>query len=133
MRAFLLAVLLAVMPFCAQALPVDRPLPDAQMEARARALFSEIRCVVCQSESIADSPADVASDMRRAIRQRIASGESDQLIRDYLTRQYGNFILMKPPLMRSTLLLWFGPLLVLGIGGLMAWRVMRKHPAKADA
>lgn len=109
---------------CAQAnaLTVDTPLPDAAQEARARALFYEIRCVVCQSESIADSPADVAADLRRAVRERIVAGDGNETIKAYLSSRYGDAVLMRPPLEARTLALWFGPLLLLLAGGLLAWR-----------
>ncbi len=98
------------------ALTVDTPLPDAALEARAIALFPEIRCMVCQSETIADSHAQVAGDMRRNIRESIASGLSDQEIKSGLAAKYGDVILMNPPLKNSTIMLWFGPWLVLLIG-----------------
>ena len=87
----------------------DRPLPDAAQEARARALFSDIRCVVCQHESIADSPAGIAADMRRLVREEIAAGKSDRAVRDDLVRRYGDYILFQPPVRAGTWLLWFGP------------------------
>ena len=87
----------------------DRPLPDAAQEARAQALFDDIRCVVCQHEAIADSPAGVAGDMRRLIREEIASGATDQAVRDDLVRRFGDYVLFTPPVRAGTWLLWFGP------------------------
>lgn len=110
------------------ALTVDTPLKDAGQEARAKALFHEIRCVVCQSEAIADSPAEVAADMRCMIRERITAGDSDDTLRGYLTKRYGDAILMQPPLKPRTSLLWFGPLLLLAIGVLLAKKYFRKMP-----
>jgi len=107
------------------ALAVETPLTDAAQEARAKALFHEIRCVVCQSEAVADSPAQVAEDMRRMIREHIAAGESDTAIKAYLVAQYGDFILMKPPLNHITWLLWFGPLLLLAAGAMLMRRYFR--------
>lgn len=117
-------MLLQIAP--ALALAVDTPLPDSAQEARAKALFHDVRCVVCQSESIAESPADIAADMRRLIREKIAAGESDEAIKTYLVKRYGDYILMQPPVKRATLLLWFGPLMVLLGGGALAWRTMRR-------
>ena len=98
------------------ALTVDTPLADAVQEARAKELFREIRCMVCQSEAIADSPSEVAVDMRRTVREQIEMGKSGEEIKDGLAKKYGDAILMKPPLKNSTILLWFGPWLVLGFG-----------------
>ena len=87
----------------------DRPLPDAAQEARAQRLFDDIRCVVCQHEAIADSPAGIASDMRGLVRDQIAAGKTDKAIREDLVRRYGDFVLFKPPVRIGTWLLWFGP------------------------
>lgn len=106
----------------------DRPLPDAAQEARARALFGDIRCVVCQHESIADSPAGIAADMRRLVREEIAAGKSDQAVRQDLVRRYGDYILFQPPVRAGTWLLWFGPFaLVLGAGAVFVWRSRRRR------
>ncbi|WP_296165400.1 cytochrome c-type biogenesis protein [uncultured Brevundimonas sp.] len=105
----------------------DRPLPDAAQEARAQALFDDIRCVVCQHEAIADSPAGIAGDMRGLVRDQIAAGASDQQIRQDLVRRYGDFVLFKPPVRGGTWLLWFGPLiLMLAAGALILWRGKRR-------
>ncbi|HEY1073749.1 cytochrome c-type biogenesis protein [Brevundimonas sp.] len=106
----------------------DRPLPDAAQEARARALFGDIRCVVCQHESIADSPAGIAADMRRLVREEIAAGKSDEAVRADLVRRYGDYILFQPPVRAGTWLLWFGPFaLVLGAGAIFVWRSRRRR------
>ncbi|MFN7109039.1 MAG: cytochrome c-type biogenesis protein CcmH [Brevundimonas sp.] len=99
----------------------DRPLTDATQEARAQALFKDVRCVVCQHEAIADSPAGVAGDMRRLIREEIAAGASDQAVRDDLVRRFGDYVLFTPPVRVGTWLLWFGPfaLVLLAIAVLM--------------
>ena len=98
------------------ALSVDTPLADNVQEARAIALFHEIRCVVCVSEAIADSPAEVARDLRRDIRTKIADGASDEDIKNILVLQYGDVILMNPPLKTSTFFLWFAPWIIVVIG-----------------
>lgn len=109
----------------------DRPLADATQEARAQALFKDVRCVVCQHEAIADSPAGVAGDMRRLIREEIAAGASDQAVRDDLVRRFGDYVLFTPPVRAGTWLLWFGPfLLVLLAVGVLALRA-RRGPVEA--
>lgn len=109
----------------------DRPLADASQEARAQALFKDVRCVVCQHEAIADSPAGVAGDMRRLIREEIAAGASDQAVRDDLVRRFGDYVLFTPPVRAGTWLLWFGPFaLVLLAAAVLALRA-RRRPLEA--
>lgn len=99
-------------------------LPDAQQEAAARDLMTEIRCVVCQGQSIIDSNVDLAADMRSMIRTRIQKGEQPAAIRTWLTERYGMWVSYDPPLSATTAPLWLLPLLLLGIGGwLMAGRL----------
>lgn len=106
----LAAPLAALMLMGAEPAPApDAPLPDAASEARAKALFADIRCVVCQHESIADSPAGVAADLRRLVREEITAGRSDREIRDDLVRRYGDYVLFRPPFNAATWLLWLGP------------------------
>ncbi|WP_343527936.1 cytochrome c-type biogenesis protein [Sphingomonas sp.] len=95
-------------------------LPDPRAEAQARALMMELRCVVCQGQSISDSDADMAADMRALVRQRIARGERPAAIRDWLIERYGDYVSYDPPLSRATLLLWATPLLLLAIGAWIA-------------
>lgn len=121
----LLAGLTIALPAMAQEPPPapDRPLPDAAQEARAQALFDRIRCVVCQHEAIADSPAVIAADMRQLVRDQIAAGRSDAEIREDLVRRYGDFVLFQPPVRVGTWLLWFGPVALLaGVLALLLWR-----------
>ncbi|MDH3702688.1 MAG: cytochrome c-type biogenesis protein CcmH [Alphaproteobacteria bacterium] len=117
MRARLSPILFAatIAAFAVTALAVEpgEVLKDPALEARARTLSSEIRCLVCQNQSIDESDADLARDMRRLVRERLAAGDSDQEIRDYLIKRYGDFVMLRPPVKRSTWLLWFGPILVL--------------------
>ena len=105
----------------------DRPLADAAQEARAQALFDDIRCVVCQHEAIADSPAGIAADMRGLVREQIAAGRSDEQVRTDLVRRYGDFVLFSPPLRAGTWLLWFGPLAALLAAGAGLWVLSRRH------
>ncbi len=115
--------------FPAFAFTVDVPVSDPVLEARAQSLFHEIRCMVCQGQAIADSNASVASDMRADIRKQIVAGVSDDNIKAGLAAQYGDVILMKPPLKNSTVLLWFGPWLVLFLGMVATYFYFRKPPA----
>jgi cytochrome c-type biogenesis protein CcmH len=115
---FCLALLcLIVLPNVAVAVEPSEMLKDPKLEARARELSTQLRCMVCQNESIDESQATLAHDLRVLIRQRIAAGESNQQVRDYLVSRYGDFILLKPPFKPETLLLWGTPLLILLGGG----------------
>lgn len=109
----------------------DRPLADPAQEARARALFGDIRCVVCQHESIADSPAGIAADLRRLVREQIAAGKTDDEIKADLIRRYGDYVLFQPPVRIGTWVLWFGPFaLAAGAGAVLVWRMRRRAPAE---
>ncbi len=104
------------------------PLANPVLEARAKALQKELRCLVCQGQSIDESNAPLAADLRRLIRQQMQSGQSDQQIMDFLVARYGAFVLMKPPVRQDTAFLWFGPmLLVLGGAGVIGVIVVRSR------
>jgi cytochrome c-type biogenesis protein CcmH len=114
----------------------DEMLADPVLEARARVLSAGLRCLVCQNQSIDDSDATLARDIRVLIRQRIVGGESDAAIRDFLVSRYGDFILLKPPFKPETLLLWLGAPLTLALGALsiaLARRRARVAPAPLTA
>ena len=131
-RALLIAVAAIGLVAAEPVPPPDRPLPDPSQEARAQRLFDDIRCVVCQHEAIADSPAGIASDMRRLVREEIAVGRSDAAIRDDLVRRYGDFVLFKPPVRLGTWLLWFGPFAVLlAVGAALLAFARRRRPDTA--
>jgi cytochrome c-type biogenesis protein CcmH len=100
-------------------------LRDPILEARARALSAELRCMVCQNQSIDDSDAPLARDIRLLIRDRIVKGESDEGVRGFLDSRYGDFILLKPPFKLETLLLWAGAPLALLLGAFALWRAAR--------
>jgi cytochrome c-type biogenesis protein CcmH len=127
MRVLLLLLLLAGPAFAV--LPDER-LADPALEARARAISRDLRCVVCQNESIDDSNADLARDIRRLLRERLVAGDSDNQAVAYLVARYGDFVLLRPPVRADTWLLWFGPfaLLVLGGGG-VALALRRRRSA----
>src|SRR5437660_9284192 len=131
---FLFALALAVLAFTAPARAVqpDEMLRDPALEARARNLSRELRCMVCQNQSIDDSEAPLARDLRILVRERLQAGESDTQVLDFLTTRYGAFVLLKPPLTSHTALLWLAPagMLVLGIVALV---LARRRTAAAAA
>jgi len=102
----------------ALAVQPDEMLADPVLERRARDLGLQIRCVVCQNQSIDDSNADLARDLRLLVRERLVAGDGDEEVLDFLTARYGAFVLLEPPRTRSTWLLWYGPFALLGIGSL---------------
>jgi len=103
---------------------------DAALEKRVHAFSQQVRCLVCQNETLADSHAELAVDLRREIREQMKAGRSDEQISAFLTERYGDFVLYRPPLKPSTYPLWFGPFVVLG-GGLWAlYRCLKRWPAQ---
>ena len=108
------------------------PFPDAAEQARYEALIHVFRCLVCQNETIADSDADLAADLRRQVHDMVAAGKNDTEIRAYLVDRYGNFVLYKPPIETGTWLLWGGPFLLLLIGLVVVTAVVRRR-ARMDA
>jgi cytochrome c-type biogenesis protein CcmH len=125
--ALLALLCLIAIPRVAVAVEPSEMLKDPKLEARARELSTELRCMVCQNESIDESQATLAHDLRVLIRQRIAAGESNRQVRDYLVSRYGDFILLKPPFKPETLLLWGTPLLIfLGGGAAILLSVRRR-------
>jgi cytochrome c-type biogenesis protein CcmH len=141
----LLAVLLllttaraAVMPTWAQ--QIEDRLADPAQETRARELSRELRCLVCQNQSIEDSNAPLARDLRRIVRERVVAGDSDRAVQDYLVQRYGEWVLLKPRFNAQTLLLWLGPVLLLMLGGGTVFALYRRQakapvsvPAALDA
>jgi cytochrome c-type biogenesis protein CcmH len=116
-------LLLASLP--AFAVQPDEILKDPALEARARAITRELRCLVCQGEDIDESQAPLAADLRRIVREQISKGETDEEVVAYMRDRYGDYVLMRPPLEGSTLILWGAPLLVLGTGLVIAVRFVR--------
>lgn len=127
-----LALALFLAPGLAQAVEPDEILADPALEARARAISSELRCMVCQNQSIDDSHADLARDLRLLVRERLKAGDSDQEIRNALVARYGEFVLLKPPLNAGTIVLWGLPFALLGTGALGLW-LARRRTAPATA
>lgn len=115
----------------------DVPLqfPNAAEQARYDALISTLRCLVCQNQTLADSEAGLAQDLRKIIHDRIIAGQSDEQIKRFLVARYGDFVLYRPPLQENTWLLWFGPFLLLLAAAFVWWRVARRRiaPAPLDA
>ena len=129
MKWFVLWLLLASPAF---AVRPDEILADADLEARARTISQELRCVVCQNQSIDDSDAPLAADLRAIVRERLSAGDTDEEVMAYIVARYGNFVLLKPPLDLQTILLWSAPLLVLIPGGLgLALYLRRRSRAGA--
>ena len=105
----------------------NRQLPDPRQEREAKALMETLRCLVCQGQSIADSDAEMAGDMRALVRQRIAAGESPEQIREWLVARYGSWVTYDPPLQPATWPLWAAPILMLGTGAWLARKRFRRR------
>ncbi len=130
-RLFFAFLLFATPAFAV--LPSEQ-LADPGLEARARAISSELRCVVCQNQTIDDSDAELAHDLRVLLRQRLKAGDTDEQAIAFLVNRYGDYVLLKPPFEAETLLLWLGPLLVLVAGGVgVAFYLKRRQGAAPSA
>jgi cytochrome c-type biogenesis protein CcmH len=128
-----LLVVFAALAAPSFAVQPDELMKDPALESRARALSGELRCMVCQNQSIDDSDAPLARDIRVLIRQRIAKGESNDAVRTYLVSRYGDFILLKPPFKPETLLLWLSAPLTLAAGLVAVWLARRRAPVATQA
>jgi cytochrome c-type biogenesis protein CcmH len=132
-----LALLIVTVGLCltgaAMAVEPDEVLSDPALEARARTLSAELRCMVCQNQSIDDSDAPLARDLRILLRERLAAGESDAEVIDFLVARYGEFILLKPRFNWNTALLWIVPPAVLVIGGVVAVILFRRRRPSGEA
>ncbi len=104
-----------------------RQFPNPELEARYQHLIEQLRCLVCQNQSLADSNADLAEDLRDEVYTMLLAGKRDAEIVDFLVQRYGDFVLYKPPVKKTTWLLWFGPFAALGLGGILLWRIGRKR------
>ena len=109
-----------------------KPAEDPQIEQRMKALTEQLRCLVCQNETLADSRADLAEDLRKEIREQMKAGKSDQEIIAFLTQRYGDFVLYKPPVKATTYLLWFGPFVLLFAGTGILYRYLKKRRELID-
>ncbi len=129
MKRILLLMMLALLSLSPQAWAVepDEMLKDPTLEARARELGKELRCLVCQNQSIDESNAELARDLRVLVRDRIMAGDSNEEVLDYVVSRYGDFVLLTPPMKSSTYLLWYGPAIILGFGILAIFVFYRRR------
>ena len=129
MRAlrFLLTALLLAAALPSHAVQPDEILADPALEGRARDISREIRCLVCQNQSIDDSDAELARDLRIIVRERLVAGDSDDEVRQYLVARYGDFVLLNPPVKPATYLLWFGPPVLLVVAVLIVGLRLRRR------
>lgn len=132
MRGVLVVLAVALMPAAALAVQPDEIMPNAADESRARAISHGLRCLVCQNQSIDDSDAPLARDLRLLVRERIKAGDSDTAVIDYVVARYGDFVLLKPPLKPATLVLWLSPIVLLLAGIWLGRKVMRGPGASGE-
>jgi cytochrome c-type biogenesis protein CcmH len=134
MARLVLALALLLSVAMAQAVEPGEMLKDPALEARARAISQQIRCVVCQNQTIDDSNADLAHELRIVLRERLAAGDTDQQVKDFLTARYGDFVLLNPPFRAKTFILWIGPAMVFLMGGaIIALTLSRRRHAPRPA
>ena len=132
-RVLTLLAMVLLVP-AAWAVQPDEVLSDPALEQRARTLSADVRCLVCQNQSIDDSNAELARDLRLVVRERLVAGDSDAEVLDFLVERYGAFVLLEPPKTRSTWLLWYGPAILLGLGALAVLSVfLRRRSASGPA
>ena len=132
--AFMVLLLAIVAPTAAVAVNPDEMLKDPKLEARARVLSGELRCMVCQNQSIDDSEAPLAHDLRLLVRDRLVKGDTDQQVLDFLVARYGEFVLLKPRFDLQNLLLWGLPPFALIAGAIVLYaNARRRRPADAEA
>ncbi len=124
-------MLVVLSPLNAQAADAAPTEQDPVQQERAVRLSAELRCLVCQNQSLADSNAELAADLRRQIREQISAGKSDSEVIDFMVQRYGDFVLYRPPVKATTLLLWFGPALLLLVGLFVLARNLRRQRARA--
>ncbi len=126
-RFCLLSLLLLMLPLQAGAIDADAPIADEEQRLLYEDLIAEVRCLVCQNQTIGDSTAPLAADLRREIRGMVESGQSEGQIKDFLTERYGEFVLYRPRYTGSTAVLWIAPGALVLLGGVALWRVVRKR------
>jgi len=134
-RIVVLTVLILIaLPFASHAVEPDEMLADPVLEARAREISKDLRCVVCQNQDIDSSNAGVARDLRLLVRERLVAGDTDQEVLDYIQARYGDFVLLKPPFKPETYALWLTPFVLVLVGAGAAITVLaRSHRNKATA
>ena len=133
MRKLLFTLLLAASAVSAQVKEAPAVADDPVLEKRVMALSEELRCLVCQNQTLADSHAELAMDLKKQVREKLAAGMSDQQVVDYMVERYGDFVMYRPPMRGATFLLWFGPFLLL-IGGFLVLlrKLSRRQAPQAD-
>ncbi len=133
MKRAAIAIVAALWPLIAGAVLPHEQLADPALEARARAISRELRCQVCQNQSIDDSNAPLAADLRKLVRERLSAGDKDETVLAFVVARYGDYVRLTPPMRRETLLLWLAPILGLGAGviGIIAWNRRRNQLATA--
>jgi len=129
----LLAALLLAGSFPALAIDTEKAFDDPALQARYEQINRELRCLVCQNQTIADSNATLAQDLRREVREMIAAGKTDAQIREFMIERYGDFVLYRPRMTASNFLLWAAPVLLLLLGTFIGIRYIRKQAAEADS
>src|SRR6266567_251341 len=132
MKRFVLLILLTFCFVSSAPAKEAKPNEDPQIEQRMKALTEQLRCLVCQNETLADSRADLAEDLRKEIREQMKAGKSDQEIIAFLTQRYGDFVLYKPPVKATTYLLWFGPFVLLIAGTGVLYRYLKHRRELID-
>jgi cytochrome c-type biogenesis protein CcmH len=128
-----IAAAITIAPIPAGAVQPDEVLKDARLEERARHISADLRCLVCQNQSIDDSDAPLAKDLRVLVRERLVAGETDGAVRDFVVQRYGEFVLLKPVFRLHTALLWLAPVLVFAAGAFGALRALRRRRGDSPA
>lgn len=132
MKFLLVPIFFMTLSLNAAAIGVDKDrLSNPAQEARAQHIMKQLRCLVCQNQSIVESDAELAVDLRAIVREQVRAGQSDRQILAFMTSRYGDWILLKPPFKAATFLLWLGPLFLLLVGGVFVFRYVRQKPATA--
>lgn len=125
LRSTILLLVCAILP--AFAIDTSPEFTDPALQARYERLIHELRCLQCQNNSIADSPGGLAADLRRGVHDQLEQGKSDEEVLQFMTERYGDFVLYRPPFVPRTWLLWLAPVLLLGAGGLIAYRIVSRR------
>lgn len=133
MRGLVLFLICFLLPIQAQSVNPDEVLSDPVLETRAREISKNLRCLVCQNQSIDDSDAPLAKDLRVLVRDRLLDGSSDTEVIDYVVSRYGDFVLLSPPFKGTTYVLWIGPAVIVGLGILAVFVFFRRRTAQASA
>ncbi len=132
-RVIVMTLALAGFGFVALAVEPGEMLDDPELESRARALSADLRCVVCQNQSIDDSNAPLARDLRVLLRDRLLEGDTDEKAIAFIVERYGDYVMLRPPVRPSTYLLWAAPFIVLLVGAVLVYRLLLRQRRRSDA